>query len=123
MRSARSKGAKDPEYLDWIRSLPCVICVRPTNRFYNYRLAKFEDRQKSRTEAAHTGPRGLSQKADDRGAIPLCGDEHHREGKESHHKLGKKFFDHHGIDRDALVAELNRKYDSIQQKNVATSSH
>lgn len=75
--------------------------------------------QLSPTEAAHTGPRGLSAKSDDRTAIPLCGHEHHREGKQSHHKLGKKFFEHHHIDRDALVAELNKQYDSIQQRRTA----
>jgi hypothetical protein len=85
--------------MGWIRSLPCCLCH------------VYELKQKSRTEAAHTGPRGLSNKADDRGAIPLCGILHHREGPESHHKLGKRFFEHHRIDREVLVGELNRQYE------------
>lgn len=122
MRSARSKGKKDPTYLEWIRSLPCTVCLldavvaRTSSRGYGFCGTTA---QSSPTEAAHTGPRGLSAKSDDRTAIPLCGHEHHREGKQSHHKLGKKFFEHHHIDRDALVAELNKQYDSIQQRRTA----
>jgi hypothetical protein len=69
----------------------------------------------SRTEAAHVGVRGLGQKSSDRSAIPLCA-EHHRLGRDSHHRLGKRFWEHHGLDRDALIAELNRRY---EEENAA----
>jgi hypothetical protein len=85
-------------YLEWLHSLPCVVCER------------LGLTQKSRTEAAHTGVRGLRQKASDLEAIPLCGVEHHRLGRHSHHVLGKRFFEYHGIDRDALVRSLQQQF-------------
>jgi hypothetical protein len=52
----------------------------------------------------------MSQKCSDRETIPLCA-KHHREGPESHHKLGKKFWEYHGLDRDALIKQLNEEYE------------
>lgn len=34
------------------------------------------------------------------------------ERTDAHHVLGKRFWAHHGLDRDALVAELQRRYDA-----------
>jgi len=60
---------KSPAYLDYIRSLPCVICGDSTT-----------------VEAAHIRmgarragkrPTGMGEKSDDRWALPLCG-KHHR---------------------------------------------
>jgi hypothetical protein len=62
------------------------------------------------SEAAHVGDRGLSQKCPDRQAIPLC-KWHHTEGPESHHRLGKQFWATWGIDRDALLAQLQERYE------------
>ena len=42
------KPARNPGYLQWIRTLPCSVCH--TTRA---------------VEAAHTGPHGLSQKSSD----------------------------------------------------------
>lgn len=101
MRSAtKNKTGKDEEYLDWIRSLPCCICVL------------YKSRQLTRTEAAHVGERGFGQKCPDRETLPMCGGLHHREGPHSHHKLGRRFFVLHALDRDVLIAELNSAYDS-----------
>jgi hypothetical protein len=77
--------------------MPCCICVL------------YKTKQKTITEAAHVGKRGLSQKCNDLETIPLCQD-HHREGPHAHHKLGKRFFDLHGIDKDELVLKLNTDY-------------
>jgi len=71
--------------------------------------------QTTPTEAAHVGERGLGQKCSDRETIPLCA-AHHRTGPESHHVLGKKFWQHHGLDRDEIVAELNRLYEKENGK-------
>jgi len=65
-----------------------------------------------RVEAAHVGEHGLGQKCSDRETVPLCAT-HHRTGKDSHHVLGKKFWAHHGLNRDAIVKDLNRLYDEI----------
>ncbi len=117
MRSAtRRKAGRDTSYLEWIRDLPCVMCLASAEavRATNLELLSAgwlgQSRvQRSRTEAAHVGDRGLSQKCPDREAVPLCR-EHHREGKYSAHKLGKKFWMHWGLDRDTLIETLHRKY-------------
>lgn len=66
-------------------------------------------------EAAHTGPKAGYRKPDDRGCIPLCGLECHREGKTSFHKLTpeRAFFKFWDIDRPALVRRLNLAYKLI----------
>lgn len=53
------KPARDPAYLRFVRSLPCSVCKR------------------GRSEAAHTGPHGIGQKASDYSTISLC-PQHHR---------------------------------------------
>lgn len=94
---------EDPEYLDWVRRLECAIC----------KLRGL--RQMSRTEAAHVQDRGMRQKCSDRGVIPLCA-EHHRTSAVAHHRLGRKFWAWHGLDRDVLVEQLNREYDRQKQR-------
>lgn len=94
MRSAtRKKTGKDPAYLDWIRRQGCMICGS------------------ARVEAAHVGLRGMSQKCPDREAVPLCA-VHHRTGEASHHRLGKRFWDHYGIERDGIIAFYQRGYEA-----------
>lgn len=100
----------DPDYLAWIRSLCCWVCMRtvqpyPASPFIGYCSA-----QKLPTEAHHAGDHGFAQRAPDRTAIPLC-EHHHRTGKESAHVLGKNFWAHHDLDRDAIIRELNARYE------------
>ena len=86
------KSARNPRYLAWIRTLPCLVCGRTTG-----------------IEAAHTGPHGMAQKSPDISAIPLCA-RHHRTGRDSYHKLGARVFErHHQLDIRAVVAHLNTK--------------
>lgn len=85
-------------YMSWIARHVCVLCQGSPGR------------QATRTEVAHVGIRGLSQKSSSYDTIPLCA-EHHREGRESHHKLGKKFWEFHGLDRDALISEYRKMYE------------
>ena len=86
------KPARNPRYLAWIRTLPCLVCGRTTG-----------------IEAAHTGPHGMAQKSTDISAIPLC-TRHHRSGQDSYHKLGARVFErHHQLDTQAVVAHLNAK--------------
>ncbi len=108
----------DPDYLAWIGTLPCVVCYSADHHYTDCWLvvaAKHPQdcwmRQESRTEAAHVGPHGMSQKTDDENACPLC-KQHHTEGKESLHKLGPAFWAHHGIDWPALKAALRARYDA-----------
>lgn len=86
------KPIRNPQYLRWVRSLPCAVCGAMRH-----------------VEAAHTGPRGLSQKSSDTSAIPLCA-RHHRTGDDSYHKLGpRRFSEAHRLDIPALVRRLSAK--------------
>jgi hypothetical protein len=95
----RTRRKIDKPYLDFIRSLCCVVCqIRQCIEW------------SSRTEAAHVGVRGLGQKCSDRETIPLC-PAHHRLDRDSCHRLGKRFWQHHGLDREALIAAFNQRYE------------
>ena len=99
----------DPKYLAFIRTLPCVCCNIENWRsccYWVMSLAMFT----YPSEAAHTGPHGLSQKSNDRTAIPLCA-EHHRTGKDSYERLGKKFWSFWGLDRIDLTKKLQKRYE------------
>ena len=86
------KPARDPKYLAWIRTQPCLVCG--STRWI---------------EAAHMGPHGLGQKSPDTSAVPLCA-AHHRTGKDSYHRLGpRKFGEVHNLDLAAIVQRLNLK--------------
>ena len=97
-----------PDYLAWIRMLPCAVCSRVSGGA-------------TVIEAAHTnalGPRGLGQKTTDFSAIPLCGG-HHRENLDSYHLLGEKEFSHrHRIDLPGLVLALKSRF---WQQHVSAS--
>ena len=115
-RSARSKGLKDKKYLEFVGSLACVVCVELSGRWIrdDFLVKRswsiYASAQTTPTEVAHVGRRGLSQKSSDRETIPLCA-RHHRTGKDAHHVLGRKFWEHHGLDRDAIILELNTRYE------------
>src|ERR1019366_7824296 len=86
------KPRRDLKHLQWIRSLPCVVCGSMRN-----------------VEAAHTGPRGLGQKSADSTAIPLC-IRHHRSGNDSYHKLGPRLFaEAHRLAISEILNALNAK--------------
>ncbi len=104
-RKRRRGPARFPEYLAWIRSLRCAVCLRAGNAMFQI-------------EAAHTkalGARGLSQKTSDFSAIPLCF-WHHRGNRDSYHELGEHAFaQRHGIDLGELVRALNDFYRQSRQ--------
>lgn len=123
-----TKPERDSDYKNWIRTLPCLICFRSFWKHFFARGCTFSEmivlitltrsRQGSPTESAHTGPHALGSKSSDRSLLPLCGDEHHREGKRSYHKLGEKAFEKtHGIKIARIAAALNTLYES--QKEAA----
>lgn len=121
-RKPRRGRVKDEKYLAFIREWPCYICflqkirrlgglsVPSHNPWWLREVWAWETaRTCGITEAAHVGIRGLGQKCSDREAIPL-GEAHHRTGPDSHHVLGKKFWEHHKIDRDAAIAFFQAAY-------------
>jgi len=86
------KPVRNPRYLAWIRTQPCLVCGASRG-----------------IEASHTGHHGLGQKSPDTSAIPLC-TRHHRTGKDSYHKLGpRNFAQVHHLDIPAIVRRLNTK--------------
>jgi hypothetical protein len=109
-RARRRQPGDDPAYRAFVRTFGCVVCHGGTL------LRQWPDGtyvaywQQSPTECAHVGRRGLSQKCPDYESLPLCAVEHHRIGPGSHHKLGKRFWGFHGLDRAELIAELQALY-------------
>jgi hypothetical protein len=104
VRNKRSRPRRGPprcpEYLAWIRTLSCAVCSRVHGGSI-------------KIEAAHTnavGVRGLSQKASDFSAIPLCST-HHQEGSDSYHRLGEEgFIRKHRLALPELVLALNDRF-------------
>lgn len=111
MRSAtRKKLGKDPRYRRFIAGLPCCICHLLAQAVKDPVVNVIE--QATRTEIAHVGERGLSQKCPDRETIPLCV-WHHRTGPESAHRAGVRFWQIWGLDKDELIRVLNERYDAV----------
>jgi hypothetical protein len=83
-------------YWDWIRTQPCAVCGRRRG-----------------IAAAHVGMRGLSQKCDGWEVIPLCIMHHDRGMRESHHALGKRFWEYWGWDRYGLIRRYRGLYELV----------
>jgi len=86
-----SKRYKDKKHLEWVASLPCILCQAG---FYTH----------SREVQAHhllkpyKGARGMSLRSGDDNVIPLCFHHH----SQLHTKFGDeyKFFEHYGLSKD-----------------------
>lgn len=86
------KRIKSPSYLDFIRSLPCCICLDNTSTEAAH--IRFGDRR------AGKRPTGMGERPDDKWTIPLCG-VHHRE---QHTRGERLFWDE--MDRDPIFLSL-----------------
>ena len=86
---AKKPPQRSRTHLAFVRSHPCSVCGSWRN-----------------VEAAHVGPRGLGQIADDFDTIPLC-KAHHRIGKYSFHGLGRVAFEtRYKLDIGCLILQL-----------------
>ena len=98
--SSLERAEREPKYLKWIRTQPCVVCG-------------VWRRNGAQSEAAHTGRRGagLAVKADDWDAIPLCA-WCHRTKPMAYHLIGNEqtWAEHHGIDLARLRGDLLTRY-------------
>ena len=84
------KPERNPAYLRFIRTFPCVVCGGGCW-----------------IEAAHFGAHGMGQKASDLDALPLCW-EHHRNSLVSYHELGPaKFTLANRLDIEDLIGFFN----------------
>ena len=96
-RARRARAGDNEPYKAWLREQRCMICIPPRNCGI--------------VEAAHVGDRGLGKKCPDLQAVPL-GAGHHRLYKDAHHgPLGKRFWAHHGLDRDTMIALYNAGFE------------
>lgn len=86
------KRVKSAAYLDFIRALPCCICLDNTSTEAAH--IRFGDRRAAKR------PTGLGERPDDRWAIPLCG-AHHR----WQHARGEKLF-WEEMDKDPIFLAL-----------------
>ena len=89
-------------YWDWIREQPCVVCGE------RWRLAAYS--RDLPIQAAHVGARGLGQKCNGWEVLPLCRRHHDRGMPESHHTLGKRFWEYFGLDRVGLIRMYRLRY-------------
>jgi hypothetical protein len=90
---------RDFAYMAWVRTQQCIACE-------SQRLVNF-----GTIYAHHAGQRAFARKADDRTCIPLCWRHHDRNGPASIHTLGKRFWVAYGLEREAVIAELIRRYE------------
>jgi hypothetical protein len=94
----REPRIEDPEYLAWLRTLPCAVCGDDTS-----------------TEAAHLRVgsindgkpyTGMAEKSSDKWALPLCS-RHHRE---QHRMNESEFWASYGVqDPFALAMRYQRR--------------
>ncbi len=107
-KTPRRGRVLNPAFLLFVRQFRCLACWRML-------IMGEEDIfipdmiQDTHTEAAHVGSRGLGQKCNDDETLPLCA-WHHRTGQQSAHVLGRKFWNHHMLDRDKLIAEMQKRF-------------
>jgi hypothetical protein len=105
-RAPKPRPGADRLYCEFVRCFACIVCAR---RWIG-QCDGPEYGQASPTECAHVGRRGLGQRCPDRECLPLCRKKHHQFGPHSHHVLGKRFWSFHGLDRVALITQLQQIY-------------
>ena len=89
----RPKPTRNSARRAFCRRLPCIAC-----RGFRY------------VEAAHVGPHGLGQKADDFDTLPICR-WHHRISDYSLHALGPaKFQERYHLSFEYWLKEINEWY-------------
>ncbi len=108
-KKARRGRVLNPAFLLFVREFGCYICYQRFTRDAQDHPRWYFGFQDTPTEAAHVGKRGLGQKCNDDETLPLCA-WHHRTGQQSAHVMGSKFWNHHMLDRDKLIAEMQRRF-------------
>lgn len=91
---------QNTKYLAFVRCFECILNnLRPSGMLSPHACS-------GKIEAAHTGRRGMKQKAADETALPMCVNAH-RTGKYAHHRLGKNFWSFWGLDKAKLIQSFN----------------
>ena len=104
--SLKAKPEKAPDYLAWIRTLPCVV----TGRF----PVEAAHLSASNLAYGHTG-RGKGQRASDRWALPLAPSIH----AEQHSRNETEFWSAIGINPHAVALALFGAYSEPSRDEIA----
>lgn len=91
MSTAYSRRQLYPHYKAYIAGQRCIVC-----ECYG-------------VEVAHVGDRGFGRKCSDLETLPIC-TRHHQTGRDSAHVLGKRFYEHHGLDKQSLIEQYQAEY-------------
>ena len=87
----------DKGHLDFIRSLPCVICGTRGVHAAHIRMAAMQYGKRAT---------GMQEKPSDKWTVPLC-PVHHNDGPEAQHSGGEEaFWKRHGIDPFVIAMAL-----------------
>ncbi len=95
----KPKVIEDPDYLEWIESLCCMLCGLKGKGF-----------KKGKSDAHHIPKKGhgtMSGKCDDKRAVPLCWDQH----REYHDDGRDTFAKTYNLDYEAIIEGLNSIYE------------
>ena len=97
MAPLKEKAYKEPKYLEWLHNQnPCCFVCGQYNKIELHHVKEHS-----------------SDKKDDRVVIPLCGEEHHRNGKLSPHGGTKLWRETFSIEDQRIYAEeLYKEYKS-----------
>ncbi len=104
-----SKRVKDPSYLDWLHTLPCVVTgSMPVEAAH----VSYPDPDRGKTG------RGKGSKESDRWALPLCPEEHRRQ----HSMNEREYWRNVGIDPVITAALLYAAYPSTERAMLVINS-
>jgi len=100
MGNRKRPRQKAGSHLDFIRSLPCVICGRDDDTHAAHIRAASQKYGKRET--------GKSEKPDDAWSVPVCGDDHVFGPDAQHNSNELDWWKRHGIDPFVLALALWR---------------
>lgn len=86
----RSPPLRDPEYVAFVRTLPCAICSAPPP-----------------SDPSHFGSRGMSQKTDDTRLLPSCREDHDYWHKTGRVRFGGRELSRLETERALLAAQVD----------------
>lgn len=107
-KKAESEGY-DPDYLDWVRTQPCIISGLVTGQWMLQQESPTGRMRQVRVEAAHM--KAGRTEGTDMTALPVDVVYHSSGHPESQHKMGiKSWAKHHKLDIPALIAAHRKRY-------------
>ncbi len=124
-RRTRNADPRGKQFMEFVRMHPCVVCTRTCEecrgKVYPTCCQGRGDCCGVPVEFAHVGERGLGSKGSNMQGIPLCSRHGGRTSKDAIHVLGKKFWEHHGLDRNAIVSHLQAEFNRLHPETPTAS--